>query len=299
MNYKIIAAAVIPLLLILTGIFSYLTIQNNWNFEIASYSIFLFTLSYILVLERVIPLKQEWKLNKNLCWIDLKHFIFSIAIFDALGKMLVLYIVVFLQEYFFAISDFWDQIPFVATYVIANLIGDFFPYLYHRISHKGNVNSNWSLFLWKIHSIHHLPTALNWLKTNWIHPVNMFLNTVLKMLPILLLGFSKEIVFLVGITHVVIAYLSHANIKTKKSFWDYLIVTPQIHHFHHSKKMEEAKNFGNIFPFWDLLFGSYYNRKGVVKDVGLVDDCQMDYPHENQYIKQLVYPVTSIKNCCK
>lgn len=298
MKRKILTSVTIPLLLILTGTFGYLTIKNNWNFEIASYSIFLFTLIYILILEHFIPLKQEWKPNKFTLWVDIKHFIFSAALFDALGKMVALTLVIYIQKQFFTISGFWDTLPFIATFILANLIGEFLPYIYHRLSHIGNDNSYLSLLLWKIHSIHHMPTSLNWFKTNWVHPINMFLNTILKMIPILFLGFSEEIVFLVGIMHIVVAYISHANIQTRKSFWDYLIVTPQVHHFHHSKKMEEAKNFGNVFPFWDLLFGTYYNREGSVEKVGIVTNARVEYPKDKEYLKQLAFPLTIFKNCC-
>ncbi|WP_064965473.1 sterol desaturase family protein [Tenacibaculum ovolyticum] len=299
MKHKIVSLAVVPFLLILTSSFGYLAITNQWNFEIASFSIFLFTLIYILILERIIPLKQNWNATKQTIWPDIKHFIFSVAIFDALGKMIALSFVVFLQKKFFILNDFWDSVPFLATYIIANLIGEFLPYLYHRVSHIGNTNSHLSTFLWKTHAIHHLPSSLNWFKTNWIHPFNMLLNTLFKITPILLLGFSKEIIFLVGITHIVIAYISHANIKTEKSFLDYIVVTPQVHHFHHSKKLEEAKNFSNIFPFWDLLFGTYYNRDGVVEKVGIVESTSIDYPKNTEYVKQLTFPITTLKNCCK
>ena len=298
MKHKIIATAVVPSLLILTGIISYLTIRNNWNFEIASYIIFLFTGIYILILERIIPLKQQWRSKKSELLTDLKHFIFSAAIFDALGKMIALSLVLYLQEHFFKLSYFWNVFPFFITYIIANLIGEFLPYLYHRLSHKGNPNSYISLLLWKIHSIHHLPTRLNWFKTNWIHPINMLLNTFLKMMPLLILGFNKDIIFLVGVTHVVIAHLSHANIRTTHSFLDYVIVTPKIHHFHHSIKVEEAKNFSNILPFWDLLFGTYYNRKGIVDKVGVMKYLKADYPKSIAYVKQLTYPLTTYKKCC-
>ena len=299
MKNKIAPLVVVPTLLILTSIFSYLSIKNNWNFEIVSYFIFLFTLIYILILEQIIPLKKEWKPKKDLFWPNIKHLIVSVVITDAFGKMFTLSFVIYIQKHFITIIDFWNTLPFFIVYIIASLIGDFLPYLYHIISHRGRTNSYLSLLLWKIHSIHHLPTSLNWFKTNWIHPINMFLNTVLKMTPILLLGFSKEIIFLVGITHIVIAYISHANIQTRKSFFDYLVVTPQVHHFHHSKVMKEAKNFSNTFPFWDLLFGTYYNKKGVIKDIGIIENIKINYPDDNQYLKQLTFPITTSKDCCK
>lgn len=115
MKHKTVTSLVVPTLLILTGIFSYLTLVNKWNFEIASYLIFLFTLVYILVFERIIPLKQEWKSQKNIFWTDIKHFLFSTALFDALGKMAALSLVLFIQKYFFNTSDFWSSQPFLAT----------------------------------------------------------------------------------------------------------------------------------------------------------------------------------------
>lgn len=299
MKHQKTSFVVVPILLIITGSISSLTLKNQWNFEIASYSIFLFTLVYILVFERIIPLKQEWKPQKNVLWIDIKHLFFSVAIFDALGKTVAIALLVYFQKYVFETSSLWNTFPFILNYIIANLVGELLPYWYHRISHIGKHNSYISLLLWKIHAIHHLPTTLNWFKTNWMHPINMFLNTLLKMGPILLLGFNEEIIFLVGITHVVIAYISHANIETEVSFLDYIVVTPQIHHFHHSKKMEEAKNFGNIIPFWDLVFGTYYNRKGKVYKVGVIKDTKINYPKPTEYFRQLLFPLFVFKKCCR
>lgn len=297
MKHKITSLIAVPMLLITTGITAFLTLKNHWNFELISYSIFLFTLFYILILEQFIPLKVNWKQKKKIFGTDIKHFL-STAIFDALGKMFALSLTLNLQNTFFQTTDFWNSIPFIIVLVIANLIGEFLPYLYHRISHTGKSNSYISILLWKIHSIHHLPKSLNWFKTNWMHPINMFLNTLLKMTPLLLLGFSNKIIFLVGIIHVVIAYISHANIKTQKSFWDYLIVTPHIHHFHHSTKMEEAKNFSNIFPFWDLVFCTYFNRKGTVDKVGVFENEHTNYPLNTSYINQFLFPLKRLKKCC-
>ena len=212
--------------------------------------------------------------------------------------MFSLWLVIYFQKSFLPTFTFWEVLPFGLTYVIANIIGEFFPYVYHKIIHVGKHNSYLSQFLWKIHAIHHLPKSMNWFKTNWVHPINMFFNTFLKMTPILFLGFSKEIIFLVGVTHVVIAYISHANIKTHKSFLDYIIVTPRIHHFHHSVKIEEAKNFGNIVPFWDIVFGTFYNRKGTVENVGVFENENTNYSKIKSYFIQLFFPLTFTKQCC-
>lgn len=295
---KLLPIAIIPFLFIIVFIFGYFTIIENWNYEISTYATFVFTTTYILVFEQLSPLKSNWKTKKDDLWVDIKHFLFSITLFDAIGKTASLSFFLYLEPFFFKPFEIWNKIPFVFTFIIANIIGEFLPYIYHRLSHVGKKSSRISLFLWKIHSTHHLPTSLNWFKTNWIHPINMFLNTLLKMIPLLLLGFDQEIIYLVGITHIVIAYISHANIKTNTYLLDYIIVTPHIHHFHHSKLINEAKNFGNIIPFWDLLFGTYYNRKGEVKNVGVVES-DFSYPQKKRYIKQLIFPfIGCYKNCC-
>lgn len=298
-QHKILSVLTVPALLLITGIIASLTISKRWSFEISSYAIFLFTAIYILIFEQIIPLKIDWKTKRNNLFTDIKHFIFSTALFDALGKTVSLSFVLYLQQNFFIASEIWDDVPLVLIFVVANIIGEFLPYFYHRISHIGNLNSILSLLLWKIHSIHHLPTSLNWFKTNWIHPINIFLNTVFKMVPLLLLGFNEDMIFLVGVTHVVIAYISHANIKTKTGFLDYLIVTPRLHHFHHSKLLHEAKNYGNILPYWDLVFGTYYNRKGEVDDVGVIEN-HMLYPKQKNYLQQLLFPFKRVfKECCQ
>lgn len=60
-----------------------------------------------------------------------------------------------------------------------------------------------------------------------------------------------------------------------------------------------TKNFGNTFPFWDLVFGTYYNRKGVVEKVGVVESYETNYPKDKEYFKQLIFPIRTSKDCCK
>lgn len=295
---RILSIAVVPTLLFLTGFISYLAIQRAWNFELVSMGIFLFSTTYILLLEQIIPFKEEWHSQKVDLWSNLKHLLFSTVVFDALGKTMALSFVLWLKTLFFVTPEIWSKIPILYTLLIAVLIGEFLPYVYHRISHNGKESSYLSLFLWRIHSIHHIPQSLNWFKANWMHPINMFLNTFLKMMPLLLLGFSQELLFLVGVLHVVIAYISHANIQSETGFLDYLIVTPKIHQFHHSENLEEAKNFGNIVPFWDIVFNTYYNRKGAVNKVG-VTESNVAYPKEEKYLNQIAFPFSNyFKNCC-
>ncbi|NBC67075.1 MAG: hypothetical protein GVY07_15640 [Bacteroidetes bacterium] len=294
---QVISYLAVPALLIVAGMAGYFAIHLQWNYEMTALGIFLGTAFFILLLERWIPLKNKWGIRKKELKPDLWHTFISTAMFDAIGKTAALSLILYLQKTGIAFSSPFENTSLLVNFITANIIGEFLPYVYHRVSHQGKEDSVISLFLWKIHAIHHLPGKLNWFKTNWIHPINMFLNTFLKVAPLLILGFSQEIIFLVGITHVVVAYISHANIDTKTGWLDYIIVTPQVHHFHHSKKMEEAKNYGNILPIWDLLFGTYYNRSGSVKKVGVVKSF-FNYPDQLNYWEHLLFPIKSFRECC-
>lgn len=286
----------VPVLLLSGGLITFLAIRFEWNYEAVGIGIFLFTAVYILLLEQIIPLKTEWLSKRQERLTDVKHLL-STIVFDALGKGFALWLMLFVHSWYAPNGELWQAMPFLLVYGLANILGELVPYVYHRISHIGKSTSAVSLFLWKVHAIHHLPVSLNWFKTSWMHPVNMFLNTFLKYGILILLGFDAAIMFSVGVTHVIIAYLSHANIDAKTRILDYLIVTPKIHQFHHSKKLEEAKNFGNILPFWDLVFGTFYNRAGTVEHVGTTA-ASYPYPPQKAFLKQWAFPLYARKRCC-
>ncbi len=295
---KILPILVVPALLLIVSFIVYWVISSHFSYELGTYFIFLLTTIYILLFERIIPFNSEWKVKKESTKIEIKHFLFSTAIVDALTNTLSLSLVLYLKTRVFDTMIDWEILPFWMSLVLAAVIGEFFPYIYHRYSHIGNITSKSSIFFWKIHSIHHIPTSINWFKTNWIHPLNTFFNVVFKMLPLLILGFNEEVLFIIGIINIVVGYLSHANIEAKTGILDYIIITPKLHHFHHSIKMEEAKNYGNTLPFWDLVFNTYYNRKGSVDNVGVSKSEYLQYPDINNYVKQLLFPFQT-KECCK
>jgi sterol desaturase/sphingolipid hydroxylase (fatty acid hydroxylase superfamily) len=43
---------------------------------------------------------------------------------------------------------------------------------------------------------------------------------------------------------------------------NYIFITPNVHRWHHSKKVEEGNNnFGENLAIFDILFGTYYHPK--------------------------------------
>jgi sterol desaturase/sphingolipid hydroxylase (fatty acid hydroxylase superfamily) len=289
---RIISVIAVPVLLIAAGIIIYQTISKKWNLDYAIAGTMVFTLAYLFLLEIVIPLKVNWVGTRSEIRSDATYFGLAIVL-SALGQLAALSLMLHLHDWFEMETGFWDDLPFFAVFVLANLIGEFIPYWYHRVSHIANQRSWFSMFLWRLHAIHHIPPKMNQLKTNWMHPANMFLNVFTKIFPLQFLGFDKEVIFAVGVTNLVVAYLSHANIQARTGILDYLLATPRVHHFHHSAKLEEAKNYANILPFWDLLFGTYFNNGKAVTKVGVSEEDTAQYPALNRIWKHMQFPFSN------
>ncbi len=276
------------------------TVKSGWHFELMLYLIVVYSAVFIFIFERYRPHRKNWNVKKADWKNELLHLIISTALFDGLGKACALFLVIQLQSQFFQVSDFWLAFPLLFVVVIAAVVAEFLPYWFHRISHQAKSGSPTSLFLWHVHAIHHLPSTMNWFKTNWNHPLGIFINAILKSGPLLLFGFPPAAIFLVWVIHVTMAYVSHSNIESKSSWLDYVVITPQLHRFHHSKKLIEAQNYGISITFWDWVFGTYYNQNRTVEQVGRIQK-NHEYPNQNSYWGQIRFPFTKLYQpcCCK
>jgi sterol desaturase/sphingolipid hydroxylase (fatty acid hydroxylase superfamily) len=69
------------------------------------------------------------------------------------------------------------------------------------------------------------------------------------------------IVFLYQSLSVVLSQFNHANIRLP--LWldtalSYVIISPNMHKVHHHfERPQTDSNYGNIFAFWDRLFGTF------------------------------------------
>lgn len=276
-----IAAA--PLLLVIAATAVALTFRWGWNRELLLAGMLVFTLIYLTILEALIPLEPSWHLRREDAWPDFAHLILVNA-FSGVGAVAALSLTIRLQQAAGLEYAFWRDVPIAAQVVLAMIVGEFLPYWYHRTSHGDHP------FLWRVHAIHHITPRLNSLKGSWMHPLNTFLNAFTKMLPILALGFSEETIVAVSVFSLVIGYLSHANLDARTGFLDYLIATPHVHHFHHSVRPEEARNYGTNVMLWDLLFGTYFNARRRVGEVGVRASPGSVYPGLGSVAHQLRFP---------
>ncbi|MEP6612505.1 MAG: sterol desaturase family protein [Mucilaginibacter sp.] len=177
----------------------------------------------------------------------------------------------------------WVQgLPFIAALFLAFFSTDLFQYWAHRFFHT-------RVFLWRFHSIHHSTQNMDWLAGSRTHFMDIFITRAMTFMPLYVLGFSTT-VFNVYIIFIAIhAVLIHANTRINFGFLKYIVTTPQYHHWHHCEDPKYyGHNFASVFPFIDIMFGTYYlPGKKWPAGTGVHE---ASYP--KGFIKQSIYPFT-------
>jgi len=177
----------------------------------------------------------------------------------------------------------WVQgLPFILALFLAFFTTDLFQYWAHRFFHT-------RVYLWRFHSIHHSTQNMDWLAGSRTHFMDIFFTRAMTFIPLYVLGFSTT-VFNVYIIFIAIhAVLIHANTRVNFGFIKYIFTTPQYHHWHHCEDPKYyGHNFASIFPFIDMMFGTYYlPGKEWPAGTGVHEG---NYP--KGFLKQSIYPFT-------
>lgn len=111
-------------------------------------------------------------------------------------------------------------------------------------------------------------SVADWKAPGWpsairAHPVNEVVGNILSLLPVLMLGFDASLVAPFGVLAGFYAVLVHADLDWDFGPFRHVIASPVFHRWHHSKDSEVwDKNFAALFPFWDVLFGTFYLPRG-------------------------------------
>jgi sterol desaturase/sphingolipid hydroxylase (fatty acid hydroxylase superfamily) len=174
------------------------------------------------------------------------------------------------------------QLPFIVALFIAFFATDFFQYWAHRIFHN-------HVYLWRFHSVHHSTQHMDWLAGSRTHFIDIFFTRAMTFIPLYVLGFAPAVFNTYIIFIAIHAVLIHANTRINFGFLKYIFATPQYHHWHHCEDPKYyGKNFATIFPFIDMIFGTYYLPGNVWPEGTGVHESQ--YP--KGFIQQSIYPFT-------
>ncbi len=155
-------------------------------------------------------------------------------------------------------------------------------WLAHWTQHKVTV-------MWRFHLIHHTDAYVDTTTANRHHPGESVIRFVFTTLAVLVMGAPMWLVFLYQALSVLLSQFNHANIELPRwadRLLGLVIVTPNMHHVHHHYVLPVTNtNYGNIFPYWDRLFGTYHEMAG--KDIHYGIDTHLE-PGEHSQIGSLL-----------
>lgn len=170
--------------------------------------------------------------------------------------------------------------PLALQMAVGACVSEFGSYWLHRLSH----GDNW---LWRVHLLHHRPHKLNLANALTAHPVNGFYDKLARVLPLVLLGFDARAVVAISLFQLTQSLVTHANIRGRIGWLNYLIGSVELHRLHHSDEPADAGNFGTALPLWDQLFGSFRYRSPPAQVGVYTPD---SYPGEHQLWALLAWP---------
>jgi len=144
--------------------------------------------------------------------------------------------------------------PFPIRCLFALLLLDLAQYGMHRLFHAVPM-------LWRVHEVHHSDADYDVSTAARFHPFEVvgirggYVAVVALVAPPPVAVLAAEL--LAG----VINLFAHANASLPRWAERALrvgFITPDLHRIHHSQDIaHHSRNFGQAFPFWDRLFGTY------------------------------------------
>lgn len=141
----------------------------------------------------------------------------------------------------------------VPAVVLGILLIDLNSYVFHVLYHK-------IPFFWRFHRVHHADTELDASDGLRLHPGEFVFQTITQLTFLPLLGVSLTSMTIYFAFALPWFSLNHANIRYPDWFerWFNLIfTTPNWHRVHHSSyRPETDSHYGDVFTFWDRLFGT-------------------------------------------
>ncbi len=214
-------------------------------------------MAIVLVLERLFPHHRSWLRNRGDVRVDLCHAV-SVSLTSGAASALTFLAIVpgaaWLAARFGA--PLWPAAaPWWAQLVLALVVAELPKYWLHRCMHEND-------FLWRFHATHHSPERLYFLNATRFHPIDIGLDAVVGLAPLVLLGVTAEAAALFTLVSTVHGFFQHANLKLRLGPLNHFFSMAELHRWHHSRTVEEANhNYGQNVIVWDTLFGTRFLPK--------------------------------------
>jgi ornithine lipid hydroxylase len=235
----------------------------------------------------VIPARAEWSaLTDRQSLNDLGHAIVANLIGERLGELIILTLAASAAGGLSTLvgGSVWpSHWPPFAQIGLVVFVGDGLDYWKHRRLHTVPG-------LWRVHALHHGITQLHALKAAPLHFTDLLMRFLLVYAPLVVLGAPARIIFWYTAFIGILGVIGHSNTRPRvPSVVHRLLMTPQVHSLHHSvdRRLSDS-NYANVFPVWDIVFGTYSDPgRHAPGAVGVRDD-----PLPEGFVAQLLSPFT-------
>jgi lathosterol oxidase len=243
----------------------------------------LFSALIFIPLEKSYPKYRSQKILRDEWQTDLAYFAVNYLL-----VAIILLVSLNVAPLFFgwAVSETFQEIikswPIAVQFIVVVFLADLAQYTVHRIYH-------YVPFLWKMHAVHHSAKALDWLASSRINFLEILITRSAIFLPLYLLGFSHEaLAGYIALFHFQAVFI-HANFGMNFGFLNYILTTPQYHHWHHSdKEVARDINYAINLPIIDMIFGTFYLPKNEWPDTYGIQG----KPVPKGILRQQLYPFT-------
>jgi sterol desaturase/sphingolipid hydroxylase (fatty acid hydroxylase superfamily) len=149
-------------------------------------------------------------------------------------------------------------LPLAAQIVVAFLAIDLYEYGLHRLAHRWRP-------LWLLHAVHHSDPHVDVTTSARHHPVETAISIAGRLPIYLVLGLPLwiEVIRIIVANTMFLAQHTNAAFPRALESLRVALVTPAVHRQHHSPVPPLVdRNYGQIFSFWDRLFGTYAEPEG-------------------------------------
>ena len=229
----------------------------HWN----NYFLWLILISvFVFLLELIFPWRKDQPKIRKDFWLDFFYmffniFLFQLIIFRVAATLSFDGVVLLLKSLNleFLIADRVGGLPLWSQLLILFIVRDFTHWNVHRLLHRVP-------FLWNFHKVHHSVKQMGFaahLRFHWMESV--VYNTI-QFLPLALLGFTLDNFIIVYVITILIGHLNHANFYLPLGPFKYILNNPQMHIWHHSRKIPDGfkygVNYGLSLSLWDYIFRS-------------------------------------------
>lgn len=197
------------------------------------------------------------------------------------------------------LKNTFEWVPFFWGCIIIAVADDLTQYWYHRLHHE-------IPWLWRFHRTHHSASYMGMAMASRQNAIySLFFSQTYLTTALVYLGLGIPAIVVKGIKGA-ITTLAHSSIPWDKPFYKYKILhplawvlertisTPATHHAHHAATTDDGigyykGNFGNMFFFWDIIFGTALITRKYPKTYGI------SHYEGDQWYAQLLWPIFKSK----